>query len=70
MRQNQCNEIWSLYFQGCHRSGNSQEKVREFYSKSGKFDMCEGKSEKIEIQLNTSCYMYFKHSGKTKKNTF
>lgn len=48
MHQNQCNVIWCLNFQGVHRSGNSQGKVREFYSKSGKFDMFEEKSEKIE----------------------
>lgn len=67
MCQNQCNVIWVLYFQGCHMSGISQGKVREFYFKSRKIDMFEEKRrEKIEIQLNPSCY--FKHPRETKNN--
>ena len=63
MCQKQCNVIWFLYLRilylrFCIKSGN-------LYFKSRKIDMFEEKSEKIEIQLNPTCY--FKHPGERKK---
>ena len=47
----------------CQVSG--REKSGNLYFKSRKIDMFEEKSEKIEIQLNPTCY--FKHPGERKK---